>query len=323
MASQLKLSEKMIEKLVIDKIESRLQHVKWGQNCIDVRDALSFESSLFTVEGPYTIDKSLIEEYLLHNGFAPKGKGSRKSGMNWEKWYFPINPKNDSFAEIRARVEESYQNYLNWVEEQSRSLVFDFAQSDFERASYIVNDVQYKAIERMMGEYNRETLIFNNKRNASYQRAFIKCEHCDNCPVVVLVKNENIEIAIAMATDSFFRGFLNYFYGFITYIIAQIRYSNIKDGKVCMYIDTTFFSQIKELFERVGMKFSLFPKYEVTKYFVVSEDLHDSSNHMPVYIELEHMMIQDIIPNGTEPIQRVINEEFKKLCHLINMKLNI
>ena len=50
MASQLKLSEKMIEKLVIDKIESRLQHVKWGQNCIDVRDALSFESSLFTVE---------------------------------------------------------------------------------------------------------------------------------------------------------------------------------------------------------------------------------------------------------------------------------
>lgn len=323
MASQLKLFEKMIENLVIDRIESQLKMVRWGQNCIEVRDALSFESSLFTVKGPYTIDKSLIEEFLLHNGFAPKGKGSRKSGMNWEKWYFPVNPKNERFVEIRARVEESYKNYLDFIEEQAKSYVYDFAQSGYESASYVVNNVLYNAIEKAMGEYNRETLVFNNKRNTNYQRAFIKCERCDNCPIVVLVKNENIETSISIATDTFFRSFLNYFYGFITYISAQVRYLNMKDGKICMYIDTTFVAQIKDLFERVGIKFSVFPKYEEEEYLVVSEDLHDSNYHMPIYIELEHMAVQDIIPNCTEYIQKVINDEFKKLCHLINMKLNI
>lgn len=321
MASQLRLSEKIIENFVVKKIEWHLQNVRWGKNCFDVREALSFDSSLFTVDGPYNIDKSALEEYLLHNGFAPKGNGSRRHGMKWEKWYFPVEPKNPKLAEIRSKIEESYKDYLEMVEEQARRIVSDFVEVSFETTSYVVNKVQYKALEKMIQEVNRETLVLNNKLNALYQRPFIKCVQCETCPVAILIKNGNPDAYIATATSDFFKLFYEYLYGIITYANAEMRFSALKNGKVCMYIPAEYYEQFEKLFGRVEIKFSNFPKYEVSEYTVISENMSNSPYHMPIFMELGRMTIQDLIPDNPQFIQVAINNEYKKFCKLINMKL--
>ncbi|MBO5143251.1 MAG: hypothetical protein J6C46_09765 [Clostridia bacterium] len=316
MESQMGLSVEKYANMVIEKLGGRLEEISWGDNCDNVRDALKFDEELFANETKSEEEKNAFYQFLFKEGFQPKKM--RINGVERAEWYYPIKPKNSMLADFRNSLVARYNEFIEMARSRVEGVLNDFLNSEYYCKFYLMDGVQAKVMQEEIIKYNQETIIFNNRRNANFQRPFIIDVPHDRYPITLLFKQEADKEIIDTAEQTYLKKFWEKVYELFFFVNNAIRYVTIYNGKMFVRVDSEFAKPFRELFESLGIKASFFANDSKSAYADIMRAA-PCEEEVTIYMEVTHALeYRPIFEKVDCNFKGAVNSKYREFCMFVN-----
>lgn len=318
MVSHVKWSEEQFVDLLISKMTSRCKEICWGSNADTVRDALKFEEGIFVSDFENANEKNEFFQFLWNEGFRFKGK--RIDGVDSTEWFFSTNPKNPKIVDFLEWITRDYENALEVSKAGARDVIESFIESEEYFKYFVVDGVERKALNEEVAKYNQETIVYNNKRNANYQRPFIINVAHPKYPIVLIFKQQEDADILIKAERFYLDSFWQNVYKTLYSINSAMIYADLSNRKMLVHIEKEYAFGFKLLLEWVGLKvdyFSILPQASYVDVMRSLEYSHDDS--VSLFVEISKPLIcnEDFVQENNPLMQKVLNE-CTRFCSIVN-----